>query len=294
MCSPTSTLPQQSIVQEVAPYVIAGVIGMHAVYTSIYMTIDTPDHYVWQVLPPVRPDLCLENTSTTNPTTNCIRPDLVSFSFVSFLTFIVCTALAFYGWYVDGCRRMTKTASSETRLYGYLPTAKWLTAFNLVYQLWDFGISFQIPEYFTPIMMTHHTVAATVAFSGLYCQMLSYYAVFFMGLSEVSSVWLVLCQLGQNFPPIPGTAFEMVQNTIFAPLFVTTFTYYRVVLWWFPISYYLFKDVRTVLGNGQADKLRPGTSWNLYLMLLLDIPMGCLQLYWFLEIAGKVQDLLLA
>jgi hypothetical protein len=122
---------------------------------------------------------------------------------------------------------------------------------------------------------------------------LSYFAIFFLGLSEVSSIFLIFCELGQKFPPtLEHAAFDTLVNLVCVPGFVLTFLYYRVFLWWWPVSYRLLTDVLTVTNNGQAEKLRPGKSGVLYLLLCLDFPMGCLQLYWSAAIVTKLQAML--
>lgn len=104
--------------------------------------------------------------------------------------------------------------------------------------------------------------------------------VFYLGLSEVSSIFLVLINLAQHFPPPPGSPFHMFVEFICGPLFVVTFFYYRVVLWW-TVNWRLWNDAKCVLQNGMAEKLRPGKSFVLYLFLAMNVPLSILQLYWF-------------
>jgi hypothetical protein len=267
------------ILPEVLPYVIAGFVGMNILY-SVLVSADLPSLLG---LPPPAAAYCDQDDK------NCSRPDLLAFAVISGLTFLVCGGIGIYSWHVTG---RAKQESPELRLYGYLPEAKWLTVVNLTYQIWDFYISLvSIPDFCTPIMMTHHTVAGIVAYSGLSSQILSTYAIFFMGLSEVSSIFLVGCDLGQFFPPVPGTMYDTWVNGISAPLFVITFLYYRVVLWWWPMSYNLFQDVRTVLQNGVAEQR--GRKWVLYQLVFLTVPMGFLQLYWTTLILVKVKSMIM-
>jgi hypothetical protein len=116
---------------------------------------------------------------------------------------------------------------------------------------------------------------------------LNYYGIFYLGLSEVSSIFLVFVDLSKYFPPIPGTLYDHFVGIVCGPMFVAGFTFYRVILWW-PVSYRLFTDVYSVVTSGQAQKLRPGCSWVLYVFLGLNLPLGLLQLYWFTIILGEV------
>lgn len=56
----------------------------------------------------------------------------------------------------------------------------------------------------------------------------------------------------------------------------------------------MFSDITTVLKNGTAKKMRPGRNHVLYVMMILNLLLGLLQLYWFQIIlveAGKVLGL---
>jgi hypothetical protein len=140
-------------------------------------------------------------------------------------------------------------------------------------------------------MMTHHIVAATVCWSVLSSQMLGYYALFFLGMSEVSSMFLVLLDMSKYFAPSPNTLASFIVETIAGPMFVLTFIYYRVVLWW-KVSLAFYKDVESVTSSGRAEQLRPGRTWVLYMLLLLMVPMGLLQLYWLKLIGQEVKAVL--
>lgn len=110
--------------------------------------------------------------------------------------------------------------------------------------------------------------------------------VFFVGLSEVSSMFLVFVDLAKFFPPVPGSAFDMWVG-LCGPCFVVTFFIYRVLLWW-KVLYQLWSDTAYVLKKGLAEKLRPGKAYVLYLFMTVSIPMGLLQLYWFHIIVNEV------
>jgi hypothetical protein len=107
--------------------------------------------------------------------------------------------------------------------------------------------------------------------------------VFFLGLSEFSSIFLVFVSLAKYFPPAPGSLMD-VWVAICGPCFALTFTLYRVVLWWKVVSQ-LWSDASYVLKKGLMHTLRPGKTYVLYLLLALSIPMGLLQIYWLRTIA---------
>ena len=104
--------------------------------------------------------------------------------------------------------------------------------------------------------------------------------VFYLGLTEVSSIFLIYIHLAKYFPPTPGSPFDLFIGMVCGPLFVVCFFYYRVVLWW-QVSYVLWSDAAYVIRSGVAEKLRPGRSFVLYIFLTANLLLGVLQLYWF-------------
>lgn len=78
---------------------------------------------------------------------------------------------------------------------------------------------------------------------------------------------------------------------ICGPLFALSFSYYRVILWW-KVSTQMFLDIFEVLKDGTAQKLRPGRNHVLYIMMTLNLLLGCLQLYWFSIILGEAGKIL--
>lgn len=70
-----------------------------------------------------------------------------------------------------------------------------------------------------------------------------------------------------------------------------TFTIYRVILWWI-VGYQMFQDIFVVLRNGMAHKLRPGRNHVLYVMMILNLLLGLLQLYWFQIILAEAAKVL--
>jgi hypothetical protein len=122
-------------------------------------------------------------------------------------------------------------------------------------------------------------------------QYFHYYGIFYLGCSEISTIPLVFVDLAKFFPPIPGTNFDVFIGVVCGPLFAATFTYYRVFLWW-KVSYQMAHDIRHVLKNGMAEKLRPGRNHVLYVMMTLNLLLGMLQLYWFSLILQEVAKVL--
>lgn len=111
-------------------------------------------------------------------------------------------------------------------------------------------------------------------------QYFHYYAIFYLGCSEISTIPLIFIDLARFFPPQPGTAFQQFVGGVCGPAFAVTFTTYRVILWWI-VSRQMFQDIFAVIKDGSANKLRPGRNHVLYVMMALNLFLGLLQLYWF-------------
>jgi TLC domain len=101
----------------------------------------------------------------------------------------------------------------------------------------------------------------------------------------------VAIDLAKFFPPEAGTNYDFLVQAICGPLFALTFIVYRVILWW-TVGYRMFSDIFCVLRNGSANKERPGRNHVLYVMMILNLLLGALQLYWFTIILGEAVEFL--
>jgi hypothetical protein len=271
-----------SSVKRVMPFILAGWIFLTACYHNfLHWFRDSTTIFGMKVAV----EYCIDQEITS-----CKRPDLFAFQLVSGIMLTACAIVGFYTWHVTGRSHSALPNTAAGRLFGYLPESEWLAVMNFTFQAWDFAVSLFIPEHATPIMLAHHLMATTVSWCSIRYQCLHYYGVFFLGLTEVSSFFLVFVDLSKYFPPVPNSRLDLWLG-ICGPCFAVTFFYYRVLLWW-PESLRLFRDVLEVVRSGQAQKLRPGNAWVLYLFLILNLPLGLLQLYWSTIIAGEVKKIL--
>ena len=114
--------------------------------------------------------------------------------------------------------------------------------------------------------------------------------VYFLGLTEFSSIFLVFVDLAKYFPPVEGTLYDMVVG-ICGPLFAVSFYTYRVFLW-AKVGRRLALDSMHVIKNGTAEKLRPGKVYVIYLFLVSCFLLFLLQLYWGYLVGLAVVDVI--
>jgi TLC domain len=266
----------QSKVLDAIPSVLIMVGMQHACYLLCRMAFEQG----WTSLVGLSP-MSNETCQKEQDNKRCGRSDLFGFQCVSELLFLIC---GLYGFYVFHLDRSLPQKTIHDRLFGYHPLAEEITKINLAYQIWDILISLTIPENYEWIMMSHHVVAAFLCYSALSNNMLGYYATFFLGISEVSSIFLVLLDCAKYFEPTT-VGFPMVKLVSLAAgiMFFITFAAYRVVLWW-PTSIQLFRDVFQTT-SGTPSQMMALRTW-----LVFNIPMGCLQLYWLGIILSKAQS----
>jgi hypothetical protein len=203
----------------------------------------------------------------------CSRPDLFAFQFTAEIMQVFMGVTGFLSWH-NKSRKLIKTP--EARLFGFIPAADRLNAGILVFQVWDFIFSLMIPEHATPVFLTHHVLAALTAYFSLELGLVHYYALFFGGCSEISSIFLVFCDYDVYFPAEnhgeTWKLFILFNQAMFTLLFVG----YRVIGWWV-VSYSLWKDAFAV----NKELLPLGKARFLNIFLGMDLALGLLQLYWF-------------
>jgi hypothetical protein len=125
----------------------------------------------------------------------------------------------------------------------------------------------------------------------MHLQYFHYYGIFYLGCSEISTIPLLAIDVAGFFPPEPGSLFEQFVSGVCGPAFAVTFTFYRVILWWI-VGVQMYTDIFAVLKNGMAKKLRPGRNHVLYVMMILNLLLGLLQLYWFQIILAEAAKVL--
>lgn len=169
-----------------------------------------------------------------------------------------------------------------------------INAVIVVFQGWDFGMSCLFDEHRTAMMLTHHALAFVCGYFCLVYEVLPYYAVYFGGVSEFSSIFLCILEFFQVFPPstlapppTPLSSILPIVETVSQAIFVLTFFTFRIVGWTL-MAYWFIRDGSYVIRKGIFKTLRPGSGWFLWYMIAMAIFLGSLQVYWMKEIVDRV------
>lgn len=217
---------------------------------------------------------------------DCTRPEIFAFEFVNAVTFLWQSIIAIRSFHFRKTPMKIFPQTPVGRVYGYSEESELIACISLTIQAWGLVMTPLIPEFTSPIMLGHHFCAALVSFVALQYQYYYYYSVFYLALSEVSSLPLLVMSMSKYFPPAPGSL-QQIANDIAGPAFAVTFTYYRVYLW-LKVTRQLWSDGTYVLSKGISDQYRPGKNWCLYLILAICTVLSCMQLFWFTLIISEV------
>ncbi|CAM9953233.1 unnamed protein product [Ectocarpus sp. 6 AP-2014] len=132
----------------------------------------------------------------------------------------------------------------EDRLYGPSVGALVIGKVNLAFQFYDLVATVFIGRLCKVEMIVHHALATVMCYFLMRDCYVHYYAMFFLGISEVSSVPLVFVDVFKFFPDV-AASFEGVNNLLrisFALIFMVV----RVVYWPIVAARHLFDTFGSV------------------------------------------------
>jgi len=208
-------------------------------------------------------------------------PFLMSFELTCLLPLAFCAYVGTNAWLND------VTTGYDTpfdRLYKAAPeSGRRMILVNLAFQLWDFLISLNRKELNSPEMLAHHALAATLCAIGLHIGFVQYYGIYFLGVTEVSSLPLVYVDSAKFYPEMqrarPGMdlAFKVMFGLSFIAVRDVYFIKYSITLW---------KDSWSVLSDGSA--LYPKMTVG---FLAANLFFNVLQLYWTTLLIDGLLDL---
>mmetsp|Transcript_28951 Transcript_28951/g.61165 ORF Transcript_28951/g.61165 Transcript_28951/m.61165 type:complete len:311 (+) Transcript_28951:225-1157(+) len=233
---------------------------------------------------------------------NCTRRDLFAFQIVSLVNLSFLGMLGFYSFFISKRAYNALPQTPQGRFLGnkgsvLLPDADYVNAVIVIFQGWDFIVSFFFEEHCTVIMMTHHVAAFLCGFFCLFYDFNPYYAVYFGGVSEFSSIFLAISQLFQYYPIAtlvqPSSILSSILpaiETFSQAMFVITFFLFRIV-GWAQKSFMFISDGSYLLKKGLIQLHSPGSGWFFWYMVTMDIALGALQVFWMKGIVDKVSEI---
>jgi len=201
-----------------------------------------------------------------------------------------CFVVAILGWkasyinqdMIDAAlgRKPSLTVAFENRVFKYYPEAVRISLFFFAYQVkntydtivWNDG-----PEF-----IAHHILTLFTAWGALVPGSCHYYAMFYFGVSEISTGVLCLLANFDDIHGVPGLAAafplgKMVLGGLFAVLFVIC-----RVLMWSTVSYYYCRDAWNALKSNDP-RLEGRRTWLRYTFVSLSL-LSVLQIIWLGEI----------
>jgi len=227
--------------------------------TSFYAVLMGLHTLVWALLK-CRPSWLLSS-----------KPHLAAHFPCVFIAFCSLNALGIQFWFISPDASLAATRATRTSTYS--AEGELLTALMVGFQLYEIsccvfekklrGDNFE--------MIAHHFAALLLSVLGLEYVYLHYYAPFFFGLVELSSIPLSVMDLFKDFKPLQKvypTLFEL-SRSIFAVIFLVV----RVGYW--PVVSYLF-------WCDSLDELAAGSQPKplVYTFCVCNVVLTSLQLFW--------------
>jgi len=217
------------------------------------------------------------------------KPGVVTHSVIACMFCIFVTAIGCVGWFNPPAALV---ATASTRLLTPVDSVRWLAAFGFgVIGVWDIPTCFAVPDLRKPSFLIHHFAMAAVAGCGLVLP--SYYAFFFLGVIEASSIPLSIYEGLERAYDVASEADECApercerlkslrDNTqtiaTFAFMFMRLYVFTRVTF------FGLWPDARAVLPT-----MLPSAAKNTVKFLMgASASFVGLQFFWFGQIIQQI------
>mmetsp|Transcript_22530 Transcript_22530/g.47138 ORF Transcript_22530/g.47138 Transcript_22530/m.47138 type:complete len:338 (-) Transcript_22530:67-1080(-) len=292
-------------VRRFLPVIISGYIFNTALYFLLHILLPYTG-----INTTATSEFCKSKSDESTVDDECTRVDLFAFQIVSFVNLFYLGVLGFHTFFVSRraftalpqkpLGRILGNVQSPNSANGkngaMLPEADYVNIGIIIFQGWDFIASIFFDEHCTAVMMTHHFLAFICGLFSLEYGLVPFYATYFGGVSEFSSIFLCVADLFRYFPPSSfQTSSPSVVNFLSSlelgaqGMFVLTFFNFRI-LGWIYLSSLLFKDAVQALKRGLMQQYCPGSRWFLLYLLSMSILLGGLQAFWFRQIIEKAVE----
>ena len=162
---------------------------------------------------------------------------------------------------------------------------------QVVFQIYEIACALAVPRLRGKFgeMYVHHFTTLLLAYLAIHYDAFLYYGVFFLGVTEVSSIPLALVDLFKQFKPLAARykTTNARAREVFAAFFIVFRTFY-----WPVVSFYFWRASLKALQEGTAK-----ADWVVYTFLTVNVLLTSLQFFWsklifesLLKIARKVPD----
>lgn len=208
--------------------------------------------------------------------------DILAFAIMASLCVSYFAVVGFIGYFELSPLMDNRAGIERDRFYA---TSSYVIEFivfpMLCYQIWNFVVCICIKDFRTPDALGHHVVTGLLAYFG-HDPFAQYYALFYFGIAEVSSIPLALLD---GFKFVPALARDYpAMNSACKGAFVVSFFIVRVFIWPF-VSYGLFNNCLDILSSGKAH-----STFVVCFFLFANLFLTGLQFYWgyllFLKVLG--------
>ena len=159
--------------------------------------------------------------------------------------------------------------------WGYHPGAETILFSMLAIQSYDTPISLCIPELRQITFVLHHAVVLSLSILSLRYRAFYYYAVYFLGVIELSSPFLAVVDAARDYPKIAEK--YPITNEICRVMFAIVFYIVRI-FGWFPVSYCFWRDALYLLLNSDA-AMHQMPKWVPAFWLFTHGFLTCLQVF---------------
>ena len=160
--------------------------------------------------------------------------------------------------------------------WGYHPGAETILFSMLAIQSYDTPISMFIPELRQITFVLHHAVVLSLSILSLRYRAFYYYAVYFLGVIELSSPFLAVVDAARDYPKIAEK--YPITNEICRVMFAIVFYIVRI-FGWFPVSYCFWRDALYLLFNSDA-AMHQMPKWVPAFWLFTHGFLTCLQVWY--------------
>ena len=209
----------------------------------------------------------------------CRGSDIVAFSIVASLLVTYVTIAGTVGFFnlgnvVDNANNLFVDKFYAQSYY----VENFLVYPMFSYQVWNLVCCLILADFRTPDAIGHHIVTGCLGYFGI-APFAQYYALFYFGVAEVSSIPLTLLDIFKFLPDV-ARKYPALQNSVKAT-FAVTFFIVRIFVWPF-VSYELF--------FGCVDLFQKGTAHSNFVVgffLFANMFLTFLQFYWGVLISRK-------